>query len=86
MFMGTRFILLFIFLLLSIFRYVFVVLGGNNIDKTTKPREIYMDLVAMADELKLCGVKRVFVCGIIERGQFPSWTDMTRTVFNKVRR
>jgi len=63
-----------------------VILGGNSIDATTRPREIYEELKSMIAELKMSGVERVFVSGIIERGQFPPWTGMNRQTFNKVRR
>ena len=45
-------------------------LGGNDISHDSSPRMIYERLCSIALELKLHGVKKVFVCEVIERGCF----------------
>ncbi len=68
------------------FRYVFLVLGGNNITKECTPAAIFDDLKNVVLELKSCGVERVFVSAILPRGRFPAHTGMSEKTFNKIRK
>ena len=68
------------------FRYVFIVLGGNDIRSTRTPDGIFTEIKRVVDKLKMSGVERVFVSSILERGKTHHTTKMTVKDLNKVRR
>ena len=49
---------------------VFFNLGGNSITATTKPKQISDKLCELVEELKVAGVKKVYVAEITTRGKF----------------
>ena len=64
-------------------------LGGNDISHDSSPRMIYERLCNIALELKLHGVKKVFVCEVIERGCFEKSKSsglLTAVSFNRQRK
>ena len=68
------------------FRYVFLNLGGNDINSTTNPDEVFHDIMYVVNELYRYGVKRVFVASILARGKFPIWTGLSIKTFTVMRR
>ncbi|XP_053383449.1 uncharacterized protein LOC128549814 [Mercenaria mercenaria] len=68
------------------FRFVFVNLGGNDINSSCNPQQIFENIVTIVKQLKNAGVEHVFVASIVERGSFLSWTGCNSNMFNKVRR
>ncbi|XP_053381462.1 uncharacterized protein LOC128549140 [Mercenaria mercenaria] len=67
-------------------RYVFINLGGNDITDSCNPHDIYLNIINIVEELYNCGVERVFVASIVERGKFPKWTGLNHKFFNVYRR
>lgn len=65
--------------------YVFIQLGGNDINSDCVPRDIYEKIVGCVDHLYLNGGKRVYVGEILRRGHFKD-SKMTTTQFNRIRR
>ena len=49
--------------------FLFLCLGGNDIDATTKPLDLVKRLMSVVAELKAVGVRRVFVASIVARGR-----------------
>ena len=68
------------------FRYVFIILGGNDIKDTCTPDGIFQELKRIANELKMCGVERVFVSSILERGKTHRNANISVKAFNSVRK
>jgi lysophospholipase L1-like esterase len=65
---------------------VVLTIGGNDIRHDTKPKDIAGFIGAIADKLKLAGVKKVFFTEISERGKFIKDPFLTQKSFNKQRR
>jgi hypothetical protein len=68
------------------FRYVFVILGGNDIVDGCNPQTIFGNLVDISNELKNNGVEKVFIASIMEREPCYRRTRMTRARYNQVRK
>ncbi|XP_060585339.1 uncharacterized protein LOC132741227 [Ruditapes philippinarum] len=66
-------------------RYVFLNLGGNSFIADCNPHTVYLEIIDIVDKMYKAGVQRVFVASIIERGKFPHWTGLNRSIFNKMR-
>ncbi|XP_053402724.1 uncharacterized protein LOC128558010 [Mercenaria mercenaria] len=67
-------------------KYVFLLLGGNDINRECEVIEIVNNIEHIVKRLKNNGVERVFVSSIAARGAFPAWTRLEKTRFDKVRR
>ena len=71
---------------------VFINLGGNSISPKTEPSQLAEQLVNIVTELKVIGVKKVFLAEIKERGRFKpdkldkKCFDAQRTKINKILR
>ena len=61
-------------------------LGGNDINSSCHPQQIFDRIAAIVQRLKDAGVEEVFVASIVERGRFKAYTGCDSTMFNKVRR
>lgn len=64
---------------------VFIILGGNSITTKTTPNTIFEELKRAVELLKMHGTERVFVCGIVTRGNFREY-GMDKTTFDKMRK
>ncbi|KAL4232948.1 hypothetical protein ACF0H5_007636 [Mactra antiquata] len=66
------------------FRYVFIILGGNDINTATTPATIAENLKTLVKEMKWCGIERVFFMSICQRGKFRD-RSMTEVVYRKMK-
>ena len=65
---------------------MFIILGGNDIKDTCTPDGIFQELKRVVNELKMCGVERVFVSSILERGKTHRNANISVKAFNSVRK
>ena len=65
---------------------VFMNVGGNDIRSTTSIEELVKQIKSLVAYLQSSGVRRVYVASIVERGSFPSFTGLSKSKFNKIRR
>ena len=50
------------------FRYVFMILGGNDIEDGCATKYLVRSILSIVQDMKEAGIKRVFVSSIVERG------------------